>query len=315
MENLYNWNIVGHERVIAELTKNIVGGNVAHAYLFAGPEAVGKFTVATTMANILQCENNFCGECSTCREIKKGLHSDTIEICDDGESIKIETIRNTLTSLYMSKNSPYKILLIQNVERMTLESANAMLKTLEDPPERVVFILTTSRPKEILPTIISRVRVCTFQRLSENQVREFVQKLDPLADGDLVERVGSFAMGMTGKAALFMQNPALFEEARKMYNDVVLFVENPDRANEFGYVAQVLQQAKDDENDKIIGDFLDIFTAVLRDKLLKDENGAMGNPGRKKTINLIKEAVKAQDLLKRNVNNKLLLENLMLGLC
>jgi DNA polymerase-3 subunit delta' len=274
---------------------------------------VGKFSVAKTLAHILQCENNFCHTCPTCLEIDRGCHSDTIERGDNGESIKIEEIRNALASLHVSRNSPYKILLMQNIERMSLESANAMLKTLEDPPGKVVFILTTSRLKEIIPTIISRVRICNFQRLADGSVREYIHSIYPLAEEDLLDQVSAFAMGKPGRAVSFMQNPALLDDARKMYNDISLFVKMPDRANEFGYIERVVQQAKDNDNDRMIRDFLDIFTAVLRKKLL-DENGSP-QEARLKTIALIKEAQKAQDLLKRNVNNRLLLENLMLGLC
>jgi DNA polymerase III subunit gamma/tau len=313
MKHSYNWNIVGHDRVIADLERDLATRNIPNAYLFAGPEGVGKFTVAKTLAHILQCENNFCHACPTCREIDRGCHSDTIEMGNNGESIKIEEIRNVLPSLHMSRNSAYKILLMQDIERMPSEAANAMLKTLEDPPEKVVFLLTTSHLKEIIPTIISRVRIYNFQRLADSQVREYVHGLYPLTEKELLDQVSAFAMGKPGRAASFMQNPALFDDARKMYNDISLFVKAPDRINEFGYIAQMVQRTKEEENNRIIRDFLDIFTAVLRKKLL--DTDASDEEVRKKTIALIKEAQRAQDLLKRNVNNRLLLENLMLGLC
>jgi hypothetical protein len=325
MKHLYNWDIVGHGRVIAGLEKDIVQKNVSHAYLFEGPEGVGKFTVAKTMAKILQCENNFCGDCAACREIEKGCHADTIEKVDDGESIKIEGIRGILASLHMSKNSPRRIFLAQNIERMTLESANAILKTLEDPPGDVVFLLTTSRLKEILPTIISRVRLCNFQRLPENEMSEFMRNLYPLMEDDLLGQISELAMGRPGRARELMDNPAVFEDVKKMYGDIGLFVKKPDMANQFGYVSRLVKQAKDGENNKLIRDFLDIFTAVLRKKLLADAGetaSAGGEAGlaadaaaRKRTIALIKEIQDAHDLFKRNVNNRLILENLILNLC
>ncbi len=313
MNHLYNWNITGHGRVLSDLEQDLVRNNVSHAYLFEGTEAVGKFTVAKTMAKILQCENNYCGECAACREIEKGCHSDTIEKEDTGESIKIEEIKEILTSLNMSKNSPRRIFLAQNIERMTPESANAMLKTLEDPPENVVFLLTASRLTEILPTIISRVRVCHFQRLSENQVKEFVRKLDPLIEDKTLEEIGALAMGRPGLAVKFMKDTSFFENVKKMYNEVNLMVNNPDMVNGLRYIAEVVKDAKEEEDSAIIRDFLDIFTAVLRQHLL--ENGVADPESRSRTVALVKEAQKARDLLKRNVNKRLVLENLMLNLC
>ncbi len=312
IKHLYNWNITGHDRGISELEKEIAAKNVAHAYLFSGPEQVGKFTVAKTLAHILQCPDNYCHNCPVCREIDKGYHADTIEISDNGESIKIEEIRDIISRLNMSRNGAYRILLVQNVERMTLEAANAMLKTLEDPPGGVIFLLTTSRIREILATIISRVRVYNFQRLPEQKILELLQELYPLADLNLLEQVVSFSMGKPGRAVKYMQDPQLLEQAREMYNDVSLFVKKPDRASEFAYIADLVKMSKETESDRPIRDFMDIFTAVLRKKLLEMPGGANAAGG---TINLIRETQKAQDLLKRNVNTRLLLENLMLQLC
>ena len=311
MTHTYNWKIKGHDRVIAELEKELVAGNISHAYLFAGPDNVGKYTVAKTLARILQCENNFCHTCSTCAEIEKGYHSDTLELLDDGESIKIDTVRDLTLKLNMSKNSRRKILLIQNIERMTLESANAMLKTREDPPEGVVFLLTTGRIKDVLPTILSRVRTYNFQRLTEQSVVELLQTAYPLADTDMISQVASFAAGKPGKAISLMQNPGLLDEARKMYNDIRIFVKKPDRANEFAYIADIVKTGKDNEGSDVIRDFLDTFTAVLRQEML--EKAKNGESVQKFTA-LIEEAQQARDLLKRNVNNRLLLENLVLHL-
>ncbi len=352
MENTYSWNISGHEKIVAGLEKELMGGNLAHAYLFAGPAGVGKYTVAKTFAHILQCEKN-CGHfakqnvnclaaraqarcrrqaggaplgshghsCAVCNEIEKGYHSDTLEISDNNESIKIETVRDLLPKLHMSKQSPRKILLIQNIERMTPGSANAMLKTLEDPPDGVMFLLTTSRIKEVLPTIISRVRVINFQRLSEKEIISLLQKHYPLAETDLLGQVSSFGAGKPGKAMAFMSQPKLLSEARKMYTDVCNFVKNPDRIGEFTYIADIVKTAKEQENDAVIYDFLDIFTAVLRQEMIGRAKGyhaaGAGNAkggGIEKILWLITEAQKAQDLLKRNVNKRLLLENLVINL-
>lgn len=312
MDHLYSWNILGHDRILSELEKEIAGGKLSHAYLFTGPDQIGKASVARTMAHILQCEGKYCHDCSVCREIDKGYHADTIEVADNGQTIKIEEIREIIARLNMSGGSPYKILLMQNIERMPVEAANAMLKTLEDPPDGVLFLLTTDRLKEILPTIISRVRVYNFQRVPEQKIVALLQKLHPLADGDLIEQAAAYSSGRPGRAVSYMRDPQLLEQVRKMYNDIGVFVKKPDPAGEFSYIADLAKTAKELESDKPVKDFLDTFAAVLRKSLLEDGPG--NEALKRKRISLIRETQKAQDLLKRNVNTRLLLENLMLQL-
>jgi len=310
MQLKYDWKIAGHKARIADLEKEILEQRLSHAYLFSGPEQVGKYTVAKTMAGIIQCPNDYCHECPTCKEIEKGYHSDTIEVSDDGESIKIEEVREILAKLNLSRTSQRKILLIRNLERMTLEAANAMLKTLEDPPDGVMFLMTTSREREILPTIISRVRLYVFQRLPEQKILELLKSLYPLVEPELLSQVASFSLGRPGRAVKFMREPELLEEARKMYNDVSAFVKKPDRLAEFSYAEHITKLVKERESDRPLRDFLDTFAAVMRVKMLEEEDG----PARLKTVRLMGEIQKSRDLTKRNVNTRLLLENLMLQL-
>lgn len=310
MKLKYDWKIAGHTAQIAELEKEILENRVSHAYLFSGPEQIGKFTLAKTMAGIIQCPNDYCHECAVCKEIEKGYHSDTLEMLDDGETIKIDPVRETLAKLNMSKVSPRKILMIQNLERITIDAANAMLKTLEDPPEGVMFIMTTSRVREILPTIISRVRSYDFHRLPDQKIVDLLQSLYPLVEPEILERTASYALGRPGRAVRFMREPELLEEARKMYNDIDAFVKKPDPVAEFAYVERIVKLVKDLESDKPLKDFLDTFSAILRAKMLEEPDG----PARIKTVRLLDGVRKSRGLIKNHVNTRLLLENLMLQL-
>ena len=252
-----------------ELIKNdLSSGNIAHAYLLAGPAGIGKYTAAKEFALKLQCG---CEKCAVCNEISRGYHADTIEIVDEGESIKIEQVRGLLEKVNMSKHTRYKILLIENIERMTLESANALLKTLEDPPEGVIFILTTSELREILGTIISRVRLVQFCR-----------------DGEI----------------------ELNEELQQMYDELSGLVAGSDRASQFAYINEIVKMAKESKDKRIVTDFLGVFLVVLRKAMLGTDDADR----LKKITNLIKRVQEAKGLLKRNVNSRLLLENLMLNL-
>jgi len=309
MQLKYDWKITGHKVRIADLEKEILEQRLAHAYLFAGPEQIGKYTVAKTMAAIIQCPNDYCHECATCKEIEKGYHADTIEANNNEESIKIEDAREMLAKLNLSRSSKRKILLIKNLERMTIEAANAMLKMLEDPPDGVLFLLTTSREKAILPTIISRVRLYSFQRLPDKLILDLLRSLYPLMDPDLLAQIASFALGRPGRAVKFIQEPELFEEAKKLYNDVSAFVKNPDRLAEFAYAERVANLVKERESDMPLRDFLDTLTAVGRAKMLEAEGSE-----RLKAVKLMREVRMAYDLAKNNVNTRLLLENLFLRL-
>ena len=119
------------------------------SYLFSGPSQIGKTLIAKTFAQILQCNKGFCRDCPTCRQIDHEQHIDTFFLKDDGESLKIETIRNLVHHLSTTTSSNYKVVIIQNIERITIAAANAFLKTLEEPISRVVFLLTTTQKQKI----------------------------------------------------------------------------------------------------------------------------------------------------------------------
>jgi len=307
----YQWNIIGQDNTLKALEQDLASGKLSHAYLFEGTDNVGKFTAAKIFAHIAQCPNDFCHTCSTCLEIEKGYHSDTIEVADDGESIKIEAVREALAKLNLSKQSPYKIFLVQNIERMTTEAANAILKTLEDPPENVMFLLTTSRLQDVLPTIISRVRVMHFHRLSDEQVKEVLLQLFPLAEPAMMDLIATYAVGKPGKAYRLMHEPGLLETYQKRYTAFDVLLQKRDVADGFVMVNDLVKSAKEEENAHELNDFLDLFLAMVRRQMVQahDDPEAMLRLGK-----LADKTLHVFDLLKRNVNTRLLLENLMLSL-
>ena len=304
----YNWSIHGHNKQLFALEREIKEKSLVHAYLFVGPENIGKFTIAKKMAHILQCENDFCRNCHICREIEKGYHPDTIEIVDAQESIKIDEVRELLVKLQLTKQSAYKILLIQNIERMTPESANALLKTLEDPPPGVMFLFTAHRVQEILPTLISRLRVYHFDRLSDPELLSLLKELYPLAEVQELKDFVSFAFGQPGKAITFMENTDVYHSYKAMYDEICLFLEHKQLVRQFSYVGNLIKNAKDGKNSLLVKDFLELLLLALRKKLLDGQN----NNTHIKLVELLEETLKAQEYLKKNVNMRLVLENLLL---
>lgn len=298
----YNWSIIGHEKELKQIESDIETGNIVHAYLLAGSNSIGKFTVAKKMAGILQCNNNFCHECPTCIQVQKGSHLDTIEMLDEGESIGINDVRVLIERLNMSKQSNYKIALLQSIERMPREAANSFLKILEEPPADTIFIMTTNSMRFILPTILSRVRVIVFRNVSVKYLEELLRKNYPDKDTEAIKQASIFSLGRVGKAVHLIENPDSLTYYIAVYHDIRNFLEHKSVAARFSYVESLL------ENEKNVAIFFDILAHVLRSKILEDPVSA------KKHINTLLKLSEAAILLKKNVNDRLVLENLMLAL-
>jgi replication-associated recombination protein RarA len=297
----YNWSIIGHEKQLIQIEKDIESGNLSHAYLLAGPNSVGKSTVAKKMAGILQCNNNFCHKCKTCIQIQQGNHLDTSEL-RGRDSIKIEDIRKLIERVNMTSQSSYKIFFIQTIERMTIEAANSFLKALEEPPPGTIFILTTNNIRELLPTIVSRVRVLKFSNVSAKYLVDKLRELYPDSDEDTIRKVSLFSLGKTGKALHLMENPDSRANYLKIYNDVQNFLKHRSCVDRFVYVENLLAEERQVEI------FLNILIHVLRSKMLE------GSKDVEKHLNTLLKIEEAGILLKKNINARLVLENLMLVL-
>jgi len=298
----YNWSIIGHERQLRNIEHDIESGNLSHAYLLAGPNSIGKYTVAKKMAGILQCENNFCHECPTCIQVNKGSHIDTFEIVDDKESIKIDQVRSLVEKLSMTRQSKYKIVMIQTLERMTIEAFNSFLKILEEPPTKTIFILTTNDMNALPPTIVSRVRTIKFNIVSAAYLEDKLRALYPTCDDETIKQVSLFSLGKTGKAIHLIEDSSALAEYVKIYHDVQNFLSHKNIADRFSYVEEL--SADDSKVEK----FFNILKHILRSKLLEEKSND------KKYANALSKIDEAGILLKKNVNIRLVLENLMLSL-
>lgn len=304
----YNWNIVGHEETLKFLESDIASGNLAQAYLFVGPNQLGKFTIARKMANILQCENNYCHQCSVCSEIKKEIHPDTTIIKNDGESLKIELIREVINKVNMTSQSRHGVVLIESIERLTTEAANALLKTLEEPAPGVIFILTTDNVKSILPTILSRSRIVNFHLCSEVSIMNHLQKSFPGEDESLLRQAGLLSLGKPGKAIAFLEDRAMLTYFQSLYDTASSMFLEESVTRKFQYVESIL------EKEFMVNDFLDVLEHVSRTRLLDSVENKITNDAQKALIRLIKEIQTVRDYLTKNINSKLALENLLLAI-
>ncbi len=188
------------------LTHAIESNRVVHSYLFAGPRGTGKTTMARVFAKALNCENREegshepCNTCTTCNAINSSSFVDLIEI-DAASNRGIDEIRNLKEAVRFSasKKNGYKIYIIDESHMLTKEASNALLKTLEEPPHNVIFILATTDPQKMLPTIHSRVQRFDFTSLTAEELRTKLQTIteaeNVTVDSEVITRVVMNAMG------------------------------------------------------------------------------------------------------------------------
>ncbi len=165
--------IVGHRDIIISLQNLLQRSQCPHAFLFLGPQGVGKFKVAETFAAGILCHEHEapCGKCACCQAVRQGKNLDLMVIEPDGANIKIEQIRALKHQAAMTSYSGYcRVCIIDGADRMTQEAANSLLKLLEEPPSNFIMILTAVSQNKILPTLQSRTIIYKFQPLVYDQL-------------------------------------------------------------------------------------------------------------------------------------------------
>jgi len=167
--------VAGQKHIIKTLKNALANNKIAHAYLFCGPRGTGKTTMAKLFAKALNCDEGIghqCNKCSNCLEVIEGSHPDVIEI-DAASNNGVEQVRELIDKVnYLPIKGRYKVYIIDEVHMMTTSAFNALLKTIEEPPAHVIFILATTEPHNIIPTILSRCQRYDFSKVSDGDIEE-----------------------------------------------------------------------------------------------------------------------------------------------
>jgi DNA polymerase III subunit delta' len=201
-------HLLGQEKAKILLSRSLAAGRTPHAYLFRGPDGVGKQLFARVLAATLNCRQTIdraaCGSCSSCRKFRSGNHPDFIVIRPEQGSIKIDRIRELIKALsYPPYESAIRVVLLEDIHTMRREAANSLLKTLEEPPENNLLILTVESSKSILSTISSRCQSIPFFPLNLEDTVRILREKESGMEEKTATMLARLSEGSPGRALLF----------------------------------------------------------------------------------------------------------------
>ncbi|MFH1375694.1 MAG: AAA family ATPase [Patescibacteria group bacterium] len=335
----FSWPITGNENRLAELERDLLSDQLSHAYLFAGPPEVGKFTAAKAFAKFALCANGVCGKCEDCRQIRANIHPNlTIvdELWIEGinenfeaiakksnfnqthrsrnpkaktDTIRIEDLREILARIHNTRDGR-QIFIIHNIERLNRESANHFLKTLEEPPPRTTFLLTTNNLPLLLPTLVSRCRVLQFGNVNPSAIESMLSKKFPGLSPDERSRIVNFSMGKPIRAERLAADPDILREYAEYFRRLKNLLERPDTADRMTFAEEVTRSTPETQK------FLEAFTYFLRSFLLTRARKPIAGSrySNEKLVNLLRATNRARSLVVSNVNPRLTVENLLLSI-
>lgn len=318
--------IIGHEQIVEHLQNAIRMKKISHAYILDGEEGAGKNILAAAFAQTLQCEKGEaepCGQCHSCRQSESGNQPDIIRVTHEKPgSIGVEEIRAQLCSDIQVRpySSPYKIYIVDEAEKMTVQAQNALLKTIEEPPAYGVILLLTTNADAFLPTILSRCVTLKLRPVKDSLVRSYLMEQLQIPDYQADVCV-AFARGNIGKARKLAQSEH-FHELKEHALHMVRHIGEM----EIWEITEGIRKVADYKTD--VNDYLDLMMLWYRDVLLfkatrqvkglvfSEEINYISAQASKSSYEglecIIQALEKAKVRLKANVNFELTMELLLL---
>lgn len=260
--------MIGHDWAVNLLAEHVIHERERHAYLFTGPSGVGRRTLALRFAQSLNCNKSPvpgqpCRTCPTCRRIEHMQHPDLAIVTSEreGERLKIDQVRELQHSLSLAPyESRYRVALILRFEEAQSSSANAMLKTLEEPPEHVVVILTANSAEDLLPTIVSRCEVLRLRPISMDDTAIGLQTIKGVPK-DLSDKLAHISDGRPGYAIRLYEQPGLLEQ-RQSWLDELIQLLSETRRERFAFVKRFV------DNKEGLRAELQVWLTFWRDVLI-----------------------------------------------
>ncbi|MGN0333584.1 MAG: DNA polymerase III subunit delta' [Lachnospiraceae bacterium] len=319
-------DVVGHKDIIQYIRNAVTSGQVSHAYIMNGERGSGKKLLASLFAMTLLCEKKGpdpCNNCHSCKQANSGNHPDIIRVTHEKpNTISVDDIREQVNNTVAIKpyQGPYKIYIIDRAELMTPQAQNALLKTIEEPPEYAVFMLLTENAEVLLPTINSRCVMLKLRNIKDTLIKRYLMEHLQVPDYK-ADVCTAFAQGNVGRA-IMLANSEHFNEIKEEAVQLLKYIHEMELSEVIAAVNNITTYKLE------ITDYLDIIMIWYRDVLLYKATKEIDKVVFKDQINFIKEQAKtssyegietilkslekAKTRLKANVNFELVMELLFL---
>lgn len=319
-------DVVGHKDIINYIRNAVREDKVSHAYILNGERGAGKKMLANLFAATLLCEKGGpdpCNECHSCRQAESSNHPDIIKVTHEKpNSISVDDIREQVNNTIMIKpyQGPYKVYIIPQADMMTTQAQNALLKTIEEPPEYAVIMLLTENADTLLPTINSRCVMLKLRNIKDTLIKKYLMETMQVPDYK-ADMCTAFAQGNMGRA-IMLANSEHFNEIRDEAVQLLKYINEMELSEIVQAVSRITAYKLE------INDYLDIIMIWYRDVLLYKATKDMDKVVFKDQIKYIKERAKrssyegieliieslekAKARLKANVNFDLVMELLFL---
>lgn len=276
----FSWPFLGNTHIINFLQTNITHNNLSHFYIFSGARDLGKSTIARYFIQSILCENfsggngNLpCNNCITCRQIQSDRYSDILQISinEGRQNISVEQIREFIKAMNMGALSgKYKIGLIKDAHRLSMEAANALLKTLEEPKQNVIIILITDILEALPETIVSRAQLLQFTLANTSNIHDYLIT-EHKAGRDQAKLISRLCLGRPALAVKLLHNKEFFQ-IRYRIAEMLLEVMSSSVYKKFLLIDDVLKIADKDNKVSTTSEILDIWQMILRDMMLTNVN-------------------------------------------